>query len=101
MIGIKEVFDDPGRDFWADTTTFFTTIYRDHLGPRERPDDAEAVARGVMRLTVIDFVRQQTTFRATGRGFLRGAATIVRFDRMFLGKLFEVYNPELISPSPF
>ena len=55
----------------------------------------------MLRLTVTDFVRQQTTFRATGRGFLRGAAAIVRFDRMFLGKLFEVYHPELISPSPF
>ncbi len=52
MVGVKEVFDDPGRDFWADTTTFLSTVYRDHLGPGDPPDDAEVVARGVLRLTV-------------------------------------------------
>ncbi|MGE3620066.1 MAG: patatin-like phospholipase family protein [Acidimicrobiia bacterium] len=101
MTGVKEVFDDPGRDFWSDTTTFLTTIHRGHLEAGPVPADVEEVARGVLRLTVLDFARQLTTFRARGRGVVRGTAALVRFDRMFLGKLFEVYNADLVAPSPF
>ncbi len=84
--GFKQLTDDPGIDFWEDTTTLFVTVRRGE-GPGAAP-----AYKGVLRISVDDFARQVSTFRVTHALSVQEQLSAVgRFGEFFLGGLFELY----------
>jgi cholesterol oxidase len=89
--GFKQLTDDPGIDFWEDTTTLFITLRRG-----EAPDVPLAY-KGMVRISVEDFARQVSTFRVTHAANVQEQlSAVARFGEFFLGGLFELYW----KPSP-
>ncbi len=90
--GIKTIHDDPGADLWADTTTLQVTLY-------DGPDNkAPVFGKGVLRMTIADFVREMKTMKATNAdGLAARLAAQLRFNRFFAGQLFESYGAFLRS----
>jgi predicted acylesterase/phospholipase RssA len=83
----------PGRHPWRDTTTLFTRVLRGRV-EADGEADAEVVAAGVIRLTLLDFARQLLTFRAarSGPGGAKaGVGLVTRFFAFFVGSLARVY----------
>ena len=97
LIGFKEVRDDPGLDVWEDTSTLYTTIVSGHVTPDEEPT-AEASAAGILRIQVLDFARQMTTFRTSGPDVESRRKALAAFNRLFLGKLWDLYSPRVRDP---
>jgi cholesterol oxidase len=93
--GFKQLTDDPGIDFWEDTTTLFVTVRRGD-GP-----EAPAAYKGVLRISVEDFARQVSTIRVTHAVSVQEQLSAVgRFGRFFLGGLFELYwKPSFVEES--
>jgi len=90
--GFKRLTDDPGIDFWEDTTTLFVTVWRG-----EGLEASEAY-KGMLKISVEDFARQCSTFRVTHAPSVKDQLEAVgRFGRFFLGGLFELY----FKPSAF
>ncbi len=89
--GFKQLTDDPGIDFWEDTTTLFITLRRGE------GRDAPLAYKGVVRISVDDFARQVSTFRVTHAANVQEQlSAVTRFGEFFLGGLFELYW----KPSP-
>ncbi len=91
LSGFKVIEDDPGADLWDDTTTLFTTVLAGHPAPGEEAS-AEPVAVGLIRIHVLDFLRQLTTFRTTGPSVGAELSALGAFGELFLGELWEVYK---------
>ncbi len=84
--GFKKLTDDPGIDFWEDTTTLFVTVWRGE------GLEAELAYKGMLRISVDDFARQLSTFRVTHAPNVKAQLdAVARFGRFFLGGLFELY----------
>ncbi|WP_224248491.1 GMC oxidoreductase [Hyalangium gracile] len=84
--GFKQLTDNPGIDFWEDTTTLFITVRRGE-GPGAPP-----AYKGVLRISVEDFARQVSTFRVTqAQSVQEQLSAVARFGEFFLGGLFELY----------
>jgi hypothetical protein len=98
--GFKVVENDPGADLWTDTTTLFTRVLRGHV---EAEDDrsAEIVASGIIKIYMLDFLKQLTTFQAEGPTPAERATALTRFGKLFLGDLWNVYARRILSSSPF
>jgi cholesterol oxidase len=92
LVGHKEVRDDPGLDVWPDTSTLFTRVLQGHV---RAADDATAtvVAAGVLHIHLLDFARQLTTFRVDGPSGVDAAGGLMKFGRLFVGELWDVYGP--------
>ena len=100
LAGYKEIKDDPGLDMWSDTTTLFTRILRGHIDS-DRAEEAELVGAGILRIHFRDFLKQLTSFRASGPTHADRAAALIRFGRLFAGNLWDVYGRDILSPGPF
>lgn len=98
LLGEKLALDDPGADIWRDTTTLFTRIVADHVG--ESGGDAETVATGIIRIHLLDFAKQLTTFRASGPSRRSAIVALMRFGQLFFGKLWDVYARAVLSSGP-
>jgi predicted acylesterase/phospholipase RssA len=109
LSGFKEVKDDRGRDLWHDTTTLFTRIlggYVDAAEEEAAKGDPEkfqqmVVASGIIVIQYFDFLKQLTTFRAEGPTRSDRASAMVRFGRLFIGKLWDVYARDVLTSGPF
>ncbi|MEQ1764287.1 MAG: patatin-like phospholipase family protein [Pyrinomonadaceae bacterium] len=108
LSGFKVIKDDPGFDFWSDTTTLYTTLLRGHVSVEEekrlrtRPADlADAqIAVGIIHIYLQDFLKQLTTFRAEGPTFSDRMAALTRFGRLFFGKMWDVYAKDVLTSGP-
>lgn len=87
----KRVADDPGLDVWTDSTTLFTQLLLGHVD-QTRDDDAVVTAAGVLRIPLLSFVRQLTTFRTRGVTITDRASALVSFQSFFIGQLWRVYG---------
>jgi predicted acylesterase/phospholipase RssA len=94
LAGVKNVSDDPGADAWADTTTLYTRILEGHVA--EGADAPSATAAGILRISVLGFVRQLTTFRGSGPGAFGATRALLQFGRAFAGNLYRVYGRRLL-----
>lgn len=92
LSGYKSVQDDTGPDVWKDTTTLFTNVFAGHIGAAQEAG-AELVAAGILRIEILDFLKELTTLRAGGTTFTARVAAIDRFGRYFFGSLWDVYGP--------
>lgn len=99
LVGFKDVKDDPGADIWTDTTTLYTRLLE---GFRQESEDSgsRVVAAGILRIEMLDFLHQLTTFRVKGPTLADRTAALTRFGRLFLGKLWDVYARHLLTYSP-
>ena len=94
LAGFKTLTNRRGRHVWGDSSTLYTRLLRGHVQAVEDPR-AEIVASGILRIHPLGFLRQLATFRAGGRRSpVARAAAIVRFDTLFLGRLWEVTRSE-------
>jgi predicted acylesterase/phospholipase RssA len=100
LSGFKVVEDDPGSDLWTDTTTLFTRVLRGHVAAEDERS-AEVVASGIIKIYMLDFLKQLTTFQAEGPTPAERATALTRFGRLFLGDLWNVYARRILSSSPF
>lgn len=87
LAGRKHVHDDPGFDVWRDTTTLYTLL---HEGSDENGPVAGA---GVLSLGVEALARMMSTMRPHGGGL----DPMVKFGRLFLGSLWEVYGADKLG----
>jgi predicted acylesterase/phospholipase RssA len=99
LAGHKEVYDDPGNDLYADTTTLYTRVLAGRVSA-EQEGGAEVVAAGIIRIHLLDFLRQLTTFRTSGGSAKQQAAALGRFGALFLGSLWDVYAARVLSSGP-
>jgi predicted acylesterase/phospholipase RssA len=100
LSGFKVIEDDAGPDLWSDTTTLYTRVFEGRVGPEDE-EGARTVATGILRVHLLDFLRQLTTFRAQGPDAGAEARALARFGRLFLGALWDVYGLEPLAPAPF
>lgn len=108
LTGFKLIKDDPGFDLWSDTTTLYVTLLRGHISEQQeramREDPSELasarIAVGIIHIYLQDFLRQLTTFRATGPTVSDRAAALARFGRLFMGKMWDVYAKEVLTSGP-
>ncbi len=105
LSGHKVVQDHPGLDVWSDTTTLYTRVLAGHVSVvgtgGAGSDQAEVVAAGILRIPPLDFARQLTTFRARGPTVRARLNGVLRFQRLFVGSLWDVYLRDVLSSSPF
>ena len=85
LTGQKLVVNDPGADLWTDTTTLFSELRKG------RTANAPVVAVGVIRVHLLDFLRQLTTIRILGGTPKENAQGAARFGRFFFGDLWDTY----------
>lgn len=81
-------------DVWGETTTLYTRILAGHV---EAPDDATAplVGTGVIHILPLDFARQLTTLRVAGPDTSGRWRSLCAFGALFMGQLWEVFQPRL------
>ena len=83
----------PGLHVWRDTSTLYTRVLWGHVDDRSAVSSENGiVASGILRLHPLGFLRQLTTFRASGPTFAGRLGTIGHFDARFLGHLLQVYG---------
>lgn len=95
LVGFKVVREDRPFRVWRDTTTLYTRVVRGHVGAGDEPG-VETVASGVLRILPQDFLRQLSTFRASGSSLAGRIRALGRFDALFLGALWQVYGGPLV-----
>jgi predicted patatin/cPLA2 family phospholipase len=100
LSGHKNVHDDPGNDLYSDTTTLYTSVLAGRV-TAEQEQGAEVVAAGIIRIHLLDFLKQLTTFRTAGGSGAEQASALGRFGRLFLGSLWDVYAARILSSGPF
>ncbi len=95
LSGHKNVQDSVGLDIWGDTTTLYVNILLGHVTADEEPSTS-VLAAGILKILLLDFMHQLTTFRASGPSALARAQALATFGKLFLGSLWEVYGPSLV-----
>ena len=100
LSGFKEIKDDPEFDLWSDTTTLFTRILKGHVSA-ENESTSEIIAAGIINIHFLDFLKQLTTFRTEGPNRSDKVAALMRFGKLFLGNLWDVYSRKILSYGPF
>jgi predicted acylesterase/phospholipase RssA len=99
LSGIKDVRSGPNHDLWTDTTTLFCRVLKGAI-PKGQEDTATVVAAGVIRLHLLDFLEELTTFRLQGSSLGARASGLVRFGTLFFGKIWDVYASRILPASP-
>ncbi|RJL24177.1 GMC oxidoreductase [Bailinhaonella thermotolerans] len=89
LSGWKNVFHGPPTDIWADTSTLFFRLLEGHVA-EGKDEEALIVGAGTLRIELVDFIQQLTTFRTEGP---KGLSALERFARFFVGELWDVYGP--------
>ena len=100
LLCFKDVHGEDGSDVWTDTTTAFTRVLRGHVG-LESEGSAEILAAGIIRIHLLDFLHQLTTFRVEGSTLMRRPVALAKFGKLFLGKLWDVYARHVLPAAPF
>ena len=100
LAGHKVVTDHPGLDMWPDTTTLYTHVVAGHVTLADVNDD-DVIGSGILHISPAAFARQLTTFRASGPTRSARAGALARFARLFVGSLWDVYERDVLSSSPF
>ena len=97
--GFKQVRDDPEHDVWDDTSTLFTSVYEGHLTAHEEAG-ATPIGAGVIRVHLMDFLHQLTTFEVEGASAVERAEMLSRFGSFFMGRLWDVYGRRVLTYAP-
>jgi cholesterol oxidase len=82
------------NDVWGETTTLYTKILAGHV-EAESDSQAPLIGAGIIHILPLDFARQLTTFRVKGPGLVGRARAFRAFGSLFMGQLWEVFQPRL------
>ena len=82
------------RDMWGETTTLYTKILAGHV-EAGGDDQAPLISAGILHIQPLDFAHQLTTFRVTGPGLSGRWRALCAFGGLFMGQLWEVFQPRL------
>jgi predicted acylesterase/phospholipase RssA len=96
LYGEKILPNGSGTNPWRDTTTLFTTLSR-----LAADGTAEPLGEGTLRLGLLAFLNELTTFRVTNVGAWGAVRSIVRFFVFFLGRTWDVYARWIIEYAPY
>ena len=61
---------------------------------------ALTIASGIIKIQMLDFLQQMTTFRVEGGPIANRITALARFGRLFLGKLWDVYGQQVLPFGP-
>jgi predicted acylesterase/phospholipase RssA len=100
LIGFKDVRSHDHSDVWTDTTTLYTRILDGHVAHDGDPG-ATILAAGIIRIHMLDFLKELGTFRVEGSTVAARIGALTRFGSLFLGKLWDVYAHRILPESPF
>ena len=99
LTGYKDIRHPVGalskfNDVWGETSTLYTKILAGHV---EADADAEAtlVGAGILHILPLDFAHQMTTFRVKGPAVSGRLRAFLAFGGLFMGQLWEVFQPRL------
>lgn len=101
LIGFKDIKGSDGSDAWTDTTTLFTRILKGHVDDASTENDVQILGAGIIRIHLLDFLHQLTTFKVVGPTRGAEAHALDQFGTLFLGKLWDVYARNVLPASPF
>lgn len=88
FVGCKDLCNEPSFDLWEDTSTLYVTLHRGAA-----PGPGQVFARGILRLSPGDFLRQLFTIRARNAPSLgERVDTVAEFLRFFTGTLVDLYG---------
>lgn len=95
LAGYKDVSPGPINRVWPETSTLYTRILDGHIAVQDGGQSATSgvVGSGILRIRPLDFAWQLTTFRVHGPGLGGELAALDRFGRLFLGELWQVFDP--------
>ncbi|HWG74829.1 MAG TPA: hypothetical protein VG184_12320 [Acidimicrobiales bacterium] len=95
LAGYKDVRPGPLLRVWPETSTLYTRILAGHVpvddGGQASTDGV--VGSGILRIRPLDFAWQLTTFRVRGPSRLGELRAFDAFGRLFLGELWQVFDP--------
>jgi cholesterol oxidase len=100
LLGFKDVHSGGVSDVWTDTTTLFTYILEGHVAHETDPS-ATTLAAGIVRIHMLDFLEELTTFRIACSTAAARVGALTRFGTLFLGKLWDVYASCILPAAPF
>ena len=87
LCGEKIIKPGLPTNVWHDTTTLYATISREH------PNEVEVVGRGILHITLSDFLRQLTTFEVTNApSIAKRVSALARYLKYFASVLFAAYG---------
>lgn len=81
-------------DVWGETTTLYSRILSGFV-EAGGDDAAPLVGAGIIHILPLDFARQLTTFRVKGPGLAGRFKAFQAFGGLFMGQLWEVFQPRL------
>jgi cholesterol oxidase len=99
LTGYKDIRHPAGalsefKDVWGETTTLYTKVLAGHVEAAE-DDGAALVGAGIIVILPLDFAHQLTTFRVRGPGLAGRLRAFRAFGGLFMGQLWEVFEPRL------
>jgi cholesterol oxidase len=92
FVGFKLLRADARHDLGADTTTLYVDI------AETTPGSSSTQARGILKISLLDFARQLSTIRGKGGTAQQNLSAVAKFGTLFAGSLFDVYGG-LFRPS--
>lgn len=109
LSGRKVIKDEPESDVWRATTTLYTHILKGHISRDEEERTAKnpqafaaiTVGSGIIIISMLDFLKQLTTFRVQAPTMPERLTALNEFGRLFLGKLWDVYARDVLTSGPF
>ncbi|HKP72503.1 MAG TPA: patatin-like phospholipase family protein [Pyrinomonadaceae bacterium] len=99
LAAFKELHDDPGMDALSDINELFVKLFRGEVSGGEEAT-AEVLAAGILRVGMVAFLKQLTTFRVDAPTVADRAAALARFGVFYFGRLWDVYARRLLSSGP-
>jgi predicted acylesterase/phospholipase RssA len=93
IFGRKNVIHASGvNDLWSDTTTVYIHLYRGRFDAEHQPTLHHLIGSGVLRIPLVSFLRQLSTFRWAPGPSGGAARSILRFGQFMVRQLWQVYG---------
>ena len=95
LAGYKNVKPGPITKVWPETSTLYVRLLAGHVPVLDGGETATegVVGSGVLRIPVLAFAQQLTTFRASGPSRVGELRALETFGRLFVAELWEVFDP--------
>jgi cholesterol oxidase len=95
LAGYKDVRPGPIAKVWPETTTLFVRVLAGHVPVADGGAAATEgiVGSGVLRVRPLDFAWQLASFRVRGPDRMGRFRAFDAFARLFLGELWQVFDP--------
>jgi cholesterol oxidase len=95
LAGYKDVRPGPITKVWPETSTLYVRVLAGHVPVLDGGEAATdgIVGSGILRIPVLAFAKQLTTFRSSGPSRLGQLRALETFGRLFAAELWQVFDP--------